>query len=155
MDLKEKIWKMTEQFLPNPSIFIVDIKVSAKNTSHIRVILDGDEGVSIDQCAAISRKLGHQLEEEDVISHAYNLEVSSPGVDYPLQQLRQYKSRIGRKIEFLLLNEAKPIKGELLEVKDEELVVAKETKVKKKVETEEVTIAYNQIEEAKVLISFR
>lgn len=153
MDLKERIWEMTTSFLPNDSIFIVDVKVSSKNASHIRVILDGDEGVSIDQCASISRQLGHQLEEQEIMTHAYNLEVSSPGVDYPLQQLRQYKSRIGRKLE-LTLNEGDSIKGKLLEINGEQLTIAKETKVKKKISTEDTTIDFNQIQEAKVLVSF-
>ncbi|MGB0524137.1 MAG: ribosome maturation factor RimP [Flammeovirgaceae bacterium] len=153
MDLKKLVWECTEGFLPDESIFVVDVKVSSKNASHIRVILDGDQGVSIDQCASISRQLGHYLEENDVMDHAYNLEVSSPGVDYPLQHLRQYQSRVGRKLE-LSLTEGEVIKGKLLEITEGQLRIAKEKKVKKKVEIEEVSVAFEEIKEAKVLVSF-
>jgi len=154
MDLKEQIWQMTLPLLPNYSIFIVDVKISSKNASHIRVVLDGDQGISIDQCASISRQLGHQIEEQALIDHAYNLEVSSPGVDYPLQQKRQYLSRVGRKLE-LTLAEGETIKGKLLTVQDASLLIDKETKVKKKVQTEEITVLFDQIKEAKVLVSFK
>lgn len=154
MELKKLVWELTEGFLPDDSIFVVDIKVSSKNASHIRVILDGDQGVSIDQCASISRQLGHYLEENDVMDHAYNLEVSSPGVDYPLQHARQYHSRIGRKLE-LTLEDGVVLKGKLLAITENELQVAKETKVKKKIETEDVSVDINHIKEAKVLVSFK
>ena len=130
MDLKERVWQMVEQFLPNESIFLVEVKISSKNASHIRVILDGDEGVSIDQCASISRQLGHQLEEEDVMEHAYTLEVSSPGFDHPLQFKRQYYSRVGRRVE-LVLHEGDSIKGKLLAVNEKDVQIAKEKKIKK------------------------
>lgn len=154
MDLKKRVWEMVEQFLPNESIFLVEIKISSKNASHIRVILDGDEGVSIEQCASISRQLGHQLEEEEVIDHAYTLEVSSPGFDLPLLLKRQYYSRIGRRVE-LVVHEGDNVKGELLAVNEADVQIAKEKKVKKKVTTEEVTVGLDSIKEINVLVSFK
>lgn len=154
MELKKRVWEMVEQFLPDDSIFIVEVIISSKSASHIRVILDGDQGVSIDLCASISRQLGHQLEEQEIMDHAYTLEVSSPGLDYPLQHKRQYHSRIGRRLE-LVMHEGAAIQGKLLAVNEEDLLIAKEKKIKHKVKTEDVSVNFDQIKEIKVLVSFK
>jgi ribosome maturation factor RimP len=49
------------------------------------ILLDGDNGIGIDECAQVSRHVGFHLEEENVIETAYNLEVSSPGIDTPFR----------------------------------------------------------------------
>ncbi|MFH7326908.1 ribosome maturation factor RimP [Desulfurivibrio sp. C05AmB] len=56
----------------------------------LRLILDGDQGVSIDDCARVSREASHLLEVEDPIEQAFHLEVSSPGLDRPLKRERDF-----------------------------------------------------------------
>jgi ribosome maturation factor RimP len=63
----------------------------------IQVFLDTDEGITIAQCAEISRELGTALDEQNIINEPYELEVSSPGIEKPLKLLRQYKKNLGRK----------------------------------------------------------
>jgi ribosome maturation factor RimP len=53
-------------------------------------------GQAYHECAQVSRYVGFKLEEENVIEEAYNLEVSSPGIDTPLMLVRQYTKNIGR-----------------------------------------------------------
>jgi ribosome maturation factor RimP len=104
MNLKEKITSIIEEWLVgNPSLFLVDILISNKGKQKILVLLDGDKGVSIDHCAGLSRRIGYILEQENTIEDAYILEVSSPGVDYPLKLQRQYAANTGRKLKIELV----------------------------------------------------
>lgn len=63
--------------------------------STLRVFIDKEGGVTLDDCAALSRELGAVLEVEDVIQTAYRLEVSSPGLDRPLKTQKDYERFVG------------------------------------------------------------
>ncbi len=62
----------------------------------LRLIIDSEAGIGIDQCAAVNREVGRILEVEDFIDHAYNLEVSSPGLDRPLKKREDFERFAGR-----------------------------------------------------------
>lgn len=137
------------------SLFLVDLKVSGKSgPQKVIVLIDGDTGVGIDDCSKVSREMAAIIEEQDLISGKYILEVSSPGVDSPLKLPRQYPQHIGRKLK-LNLNDGQEIKGMLKEVSESSVSVEKEAKKKdKESRAEIVEIPFNNIEKAKVLISF-
>ncbi len=136
-------------------LFLVDLKVSGKSgPQKVVVLIDGDRGVGIDDCSKVSREMAAIIEEQDLISGKYILEVSSPGVDSPLKLPRQYPQHIGRKLK-LNLNDGQEIKGMLKEVSESSVSVEKEAKKKdKESRAEIVEIPFNNIEKAKVLISF-
>lgn len=136
-------------------LFLVDLKVSGKSgPQKVVVLIDGDRGVGIDDCSKVSREMAAIIEEQDLISGKYILEVSSPGVDSPLKLPRQYPQHIGRKLK-LNLTDGQEIKGMLKEVSESSLSVEKEAKKKdKESRAEIVEIPFNNIEKAKVLISF-
>ena len=97
MGIKEKIEELVQQIIDDENIFIVDILFSgSENIKKIALLLDSDTNLSIDDCAKISRKLGAEIEALDLIEGAFNLEVSSPGLDKPLKLIRQYKKNISR-----------------------------------------------------------
>ena len=119
------------------------------------ILVDGDEGISIQDCAAISRHVGFHLEEENTIEKAYNLEVSSPGVGEPLLLNRQYSKNIGRDLS-VRLTDASVKEGKLLAVSDNDITIEAKVKEKgKKVQLMETKIEFNSIIETKVLISFK
>jgi ribosome maturation factor RimP len=119
------------------------------------ILMDGDQGLSIKDCAAISRHVGFHLEEENLISQAYNLEVSSPGVDTPLRLLRQYIKNTGRAIS-LKLKDGNKTEGKLLKAEAESITLLETKKEKgKKAQQIERIIAFEEIMESKVLISFK
>lgn len=62
----------------------------------LRVFIDKEGGVTIDDCELVSREIGSVLEVEDPIERAYNLEVSSPGIDRPLKRPEDYKRASGK-----------------------------------------------------------
>lgn len=75
----------------------------------LRLIIDRLDGVSLDDCAAASREIGQLLDIEDFIDQAYNLEVSSPGLDRPLKSMDDFKRFTGRKAK---IKTVAPIAGE-------------------------------------------
>lgn len=75
----------------------------------LRLVIDGDDGVTLDDCTRISREVSHLLEVEDPIEQAFNLEVSSPGLDRPLKREQDYRRCRGRKAKLVC---REPIAGE-------------------------------------------
>ncbi|MFG2227133.1 ribosome maturation factor RimP [Streptomyces sp. NPDC048644] len=66
----------------------------------LRVVVDSDEGVQLDECAELSREISQSLDDSDVMGGApYTLEVTSPGADRPLTELRHYRRAVGRLIK--------------------------------------------------------
>jgi ribosome maturation factor RimP len=104
---------------------------------------------------AISRYVGFKLEEENTIETPYNLEVSSPGLDMPLTQIRQYTKNIGRELAIKLADGSKK-EGKLTALTEDAVIIEEKVKEKgKKATTIESVIPIEQITETKVLISFK
>jgi ribosome maturation factor RimP len=98
MSVEKRIRALIEEKLADrPDLFIVEIKVV--NNIKVIILLDGDQGIGIQDCAAVSRHVGFHLEEENLIDNAYNLEVGSPGLDTPLTLDRQLRKNTGRLLE--------------------------------------------------------
>lgn len=135
-----------------PAYFLVSIKI--KPTNNVKVYLDGDEGITIEQCIKINRALYKQIEEKALFpGNDFSLEVSSPGLDEPLILHRQYVKNVGRLIEVVQLDGA-IILGKLTGVTEEVLNV-EETKGKnKKKEIINHEIPFAQVKHVKVQIVF-
>ena len=147
--------QLAEENLKGEEYFIADVSVSSGNgPSKIAILLDSDEGVNIDDCAELSRAVGHILEERDIIGGKYTLEVSSPGVDFPLSSLRQYKKNIGRGVK-ITLSDGKDVKGKLKDATDAKLVVDKEKKKGKLTTYEEIEIPMSEVKKTIVQVSFK
>ena len=144
-----------EEIITDPQYFVVDMVISGSDKKKILILIDGDEGVTIDYCASVSRQLAHKMEEDNVLENAYVLEVSSPGLDHPLTDKRQYVKNIGRDVK--VETEDKTMKGELLEVENDYIIINQQIKEKgkKKILEEEVTIPFKEIKKTKVLVSFK
>jgi len=154
MQVENRVKQLVEEKIADrPELFLVSIKMLPNNKLIIHV--DGDEGISIQDCAAISRHVGFHLEEENTIEKAYNLEVSSPGVGEPLQLNRQYHKNIGRDLS-VKLTDGVVKEGKLLSVNDDAILIEEKVKEKgKKVQLVETQVEFNNIVETKVLISFK
>lgn len=152
--IEDRVVQLVEEKIADrPELFLVDVKMLPNNKLIIHV--DGDEGISIQDCVAISRHVGFHLEEENAIETAYNLEVSSPGVGEPLKLVRQYEKNIGRTLEVKLADGAKK-EGKLITVLPTAITIEETIKEKgKKAQQVPAEIAFNDIKETKVLISFK
>lgn len=146
---------MLEDELAESPLFVVGLEVSSGND--IQVLLDGDQGVSIQDCMKVSRFLEGSFDRE---IEDFSLNVSSPGLDQPLRVKRQYKKNIGRSL-FVKTMSGEKIEGELKAADEENISVF--TREKRRIEgrkakewvEETHTIAYDDISEAKVVISFK
>jgi ribosome maturation factor RimP len=154
MQVEKRVTELVEEKISDrPELFLVEVKMLPNNKLIIHV--DGDAGISIQDCAAISRHVGFHLEEENTIDKAYNLEVSSPGVGEPLKLKRQYVKNIGRELS-VKLTSGEIKEGELLSVDENSIMIAAKIKEKgKKVQLAETSIDFDNITETKVLISFK
>lgn len=153
INLKGIIQTFVEKTIQDSELFLVDIRVSGnERRSKIAVLLDSDEGISIDQCAKLSRELSQKLEAEDLGDLSYVLEVSSPGLDEPLKIKRQYLKNRGRELQ-VILNDDTQKKGILEDIKDESIVLSVFDKKKKEVSSLE--FAFRDIKKSNIIVSFK
>ena len=150
-EIIEKIYTLLEPLLEGSDIFIVSIKV--KPVNNLKVFLDADGGFSIDKCTSVNRRLYAQIEAVNLFPDGdFSLEVSSPGVDEPLQQMRQYRKNIGRKVT-VTDDEGVDKTGILKDVTDEEITL--EIKPAKQKESLIITqIPFSKIKKTVVQIIF-
>lgn len=151
-----RINELLTPYLEDGKYFVVDLSISnSKRNPVLTLLLDTDEGISIDECAKISRKLGNDIEAENIFETPFVMEVSSPGVDTPLTNARQYSKNIGRNLKITLTGGDKKV-GKLTVLTElgieifEEVLRGKLKSVKK----EPTVIGFNQIKSAQVLVSF-
>ena len=120
-EITEKVYSLLEPLLEGTDIFIVNIKV--KPVNNIKVYLDADSGFSIEKCTSVNRKLYAQIEAEQMFPDGdFSLEVSSPGVDEPLMQKRQYKKNVGRKVTVTDIEDVEHT-GLLKEVSEDHIII--------------------------------
>ena len=159
-ELRDTVLKIAESNLADPAFFIVEIQVKGSSDQpKIIVLVDGDNGVKIDDCARLSRKIGSELELKSDLN--FSLEVSSPGLDHPLVSIRQYRKNVGRLVK-CELEGGKVIKGRLEKVTDDTVSLKmeqgkskKKKKGKKKEDTPaEMELPLTDIVKTKVLIEF-
>ena len=150
-DLVRKL--VNEAVEENDSLFLIELNFLPNNK--IKVIVDGDEGISLKECVRISRHVEHNLDREE---EDFALEVTSPDITQPLTVERQYQKNINRVLK--VKTEEGETEGTLVEVDEKGISLqwkAREPKPigKGKVTVEKnATIAFENIKEAKVKITF-
>lgn len=128
MEIRERLDEFVRQSCSETGVELVECDLfQAGNRKILRIFIDRATGVSIDDCAKVSRSLGARLDLEDLIPSAYNIEVSSPGLDRPLKTTRDFERNLGHMVR---INRPKgaPIIGRLKEVTEDTLVLAPKTK---------------------------
>jgi ribosome maturation factor RimP len=154
MELTGKIQKLAERHLRDQGQFIVEVIASVKKKPNkLIVIVDGDKGVSIDDCAELSRRLSDTLDRDNLIRDPYLLEVSTPGLDHPLKLKRQYYKNKGRNVR--VRTKEATLDGLLAEVTEDTITLEQVTGKGKKKEVKEVTIPFAEIDKTFVLVSFK
>lgn len=155
MDFRKKVESLLQNFLvERTDLFLMDLKISA--ASDITVILDGDQGVTLQDCLDASRAIENNLDRE---AHDFSLQVMSSGLSEPLKFPRQYKKNRGRKIEILLADD-KMIEGEIMDADDEKVTLILRYRKPKdigkgKIDVEEqLEIFYQNIKKAIITIEF-
>ena len=124
----------------DPEYFRVNVRI--KPTNNVKVFLDGDNGITIEKCVQVNRRLYKLLEE-----------VSSPGVDEPLKMHRQYTKNIGRSVEVIFTDGTKS-EGKLVQVAEADMIIEQVTGKGTKAITQQIVIPFNNIKSTTVQIKF-
>ncbi|GAA5093243.1 ribosome assembly cofactor RimP [Chryseobacterium ginsengisoli] len=155
MEFRKRIEELLNEFLETrKDLFLIDLKFSAGDD--ITVILDGDNGVSLQDCLDASRAIEFNMDREE---HDFSLQVMSAGLSEPLATPRQFAKNLGREIE-VLLNDSEKIEGELAKVDEEKITLILRYRKPKEVGKgkvdveEEKEILYSEIKKALVTIKF-
>jgi ribosome maturation factor RimP len=124
--------------------------VSQGRHSTLRIFIDHENGIDVDDCAKVSRQISSVLDVEDPITQEYTLEVSSPGMDRPLFTLAQYQDSVGQWIELKLripFEGRRNFKGPLAAVENDEIVI--------QVDQHEYLLPFEIVEKANIVPQFK
>jgi ribosome maturation factor RimP len=95
-EIKKRVLKLAEQVAEDLSLELFDLELLGKGKLLLRVMIDKEVGVTLDDCERFSRGLEALLDVENPIPVSYTLEVSSPGLDRPLRDLKEFEKNIGK-----------------------------------------------------------
>lgn len=115
----------------------------------LRVFIDHEEGIGVDDCAGVSHQISGVLDVEDPIPGEYNLEVSSPGMERPLFTLEQWARYTGDQAQVRLLA---PVAGKRRFTA--EIVGTEEENLLLKVEGETLSVPFAQVDRANLIADF-
>jgi len=152
--LKEKVTNLLNDALEEDgSLFLIDFSISADN--RINVIIDGDNGVTVQDCIKISRAIEHNLDREE---EDFSLEVASAGAAAPMVLPRQYQKNVGRKLKVRTENET--FEGNLTNASENGIILEWKAREPKPIGKGKVTVQkkqeidFSDIKEAKVILKF-
>jgi len=144
---KQKIERLVEEYVRGTGLFLVSVKVS--NTNRIIVLADKNEGITIDECAAIHRNIENGLDRE---KEDFELQISSPGLDMPFVVIKQYLKNEGKKVEVTDNEESKYI-GKLKNVTEGGFELETEIKTKgRTIELKDISFNFEQIKSTKAIL---
>ncbi|WP_297985027.1 ribosome assembly cofactor RimP [uncultured Chryseobacterium sp.] len=155
MEFRNRVEELLNDFLKErEDLFLIDLKISAGDD--VTVILDGDNGVSLQDCLDASRAIEFNMDREE---HDFSLQVMSAGLSEPLSTPRQYRKNLGRTLD-ILMNDSSKIEGELSKVDEDKITLTLKYRKPKEVGkgkvdvVEEKEIPYSEIKKALVAIKF-
>jgi ribosome maturation factor RimP len=146
-DHREEIRRLVEPIARDMGLTLWGVEYSAVGKRRlIRIYIDNERGVGVDQCAELSRHVGVVLEVEDVIPGSYVLEVSSPGLERPFFEPTQLEQYVGREVSIQLVEpvqERKNWRGELRTVQGQAIRLL--------VDGQDVEFQWDQIRKARLV----
>lgn len=151
---RETVKRLVEEML-DEKMFIVEITVNERNV--INIFVDSYDGLTIDQCIAISRHVEHSFDREE---EDFELQVSSPGLGENFKVKEQYHKYIGREIKVVTESDEK-LEGKVLSANNERIVLETSSREiveghkKKQLVINQHHLKYDEISSAKAVISFK
>jgi ribosome maturation factor RimP len=147
---KQDIQGIVKEFIKGTELFIVAVKVSSSN--RITVLADKNEGITIDECAAIHRNIEMNIDRD---KEDYELQVSSPGLDMPFAVLEQYYKNEGKKVEVIELDGTKH-SGKLKNVTEGGFELEEELKGRGKTkEITDISFNFDQVKSTRVILTIK
>ena len=155
MDFNTRIKYYLENLLEEyPDIFLIDFHIRSNDS--IKIIIDGDNGIKVQDCIRISKALRNKIEEEN---KNFSIEVTSPGIGENLKISRQYKNNVGRDLE-LKLDDGTFIDGKLKKANDKKIEleisgINSKSKGEKYFRVEKESYYYKDIKQARLKVKFK
>jgi len=150
----EVVEELVTPILDEMQLELVDIEyVKEGKNWFLRVFIDSDNGIDIEQCGIVSEKLSEKLDEVDPIPYNYFLEVSSPGAERPLKKAADFERAVGKNVHIKTyepIEGEKEFEGELTAFDGDTVTIAVKQKTRKK----EIQIPYEKVASARLAIVF-
>lgn len=150
---EQKIRSLAGQVADELGVELVDVVLYGRGKrSLLRVTIDREGSVTLDDCERFSRRLEGYLDVEDLIAQSYTLEVSSPGLDRPLKTLDDMKRSIGKMVRIVMseaIDDQSFFRGKIREVRDGIIILSVE---EKQGPPREVVIPYDRVSKAQLEI---
>lgn len=144
----EMVGQLAQPVVEAAGMELVDVEfLKEAGRWYLRIYIDKPDGVGLDDCQEVSREVERLLDEKDPIPHAYILEVSSPGLERPLNKAGDYLRFAGRLTTittFAPVSGRKKITGRLKGLRESDVVI--------QVEDEEITIPLVQVASARLAL---
>jgi len=156
--MSKKVTEIVEELLidilEQEQLELVDIEYVKEGKSwFLRVFIDKEDGVDIEDCGLVSEKLGEKLDAIDPIPQNYFLEVSSPGAERPLKKEKDFLRAIGKHVNIKTyepIDGSKEFEGTLLSYDEKEITLS----IKIKTRTKEMTLPTEKIAKARLAVIF-
>jgi ribosome maturation factor RimP len=133
---------------------LVDVEFKKEGSNwFLRVYIDKEGGIDIEECGEVSEELSALLDERDPIPQAYFLEVSSPGAERPLKKEKDVQQAVGKQVHITTyepIDQQKTFEGKLISFDGEELVL----EVKEKTRVKSINIPYSKVASARLAVVF-
>jgi ribosome maturation factor RimP len=153
-NVQERVERLAIPIVEELSLELVDVEFKKEGKNwYLRVYIDREPSVDLDDCSSVSEKLSEALDSQDPIEQAYYLEVSSPGAERPLKKEKDLHGAVGKQVHvttYAPINGEKAFEGKLTEFDGTALTI--DIKVKTRVVT--MSIPYDKVAKARLAIVF-
>ncbi|NJP36314.1 ribosome maturation factor RimP [Alkalicoccus luteus] len=150
--IQQSVEQLAAPILEELKLELVDVEFQKEGKNwFLRVFIDSENGVDLDDCTKVSERLSESLDNNDPIEQAYYLEVSSPGAERPLKKKQDIEKAVGKNVHvttYAPVEGEKVFEGELKQFEAETLHIAVKEKHKKVVKQ----VPYAQVAKARLAV---
>lgn len=150
----EKVEKLMLPICNETGTYLVDVEYEEENgTWYLRIFVDTDKGLTMEECVAVTELISAKLDEEDFIAEEYLMEVSSPGAERPLKNAEAIAEAVGYHVNVTVneaIDEVTEFQGDLITFESNILVLECLFKTRKK----KVEIDYRNVKKARLAVRF-
>ena len=150
----EKVEKLMLPICQTTGTYLVDVRYEEENeTWYLRIFIDTDEGLTMEECVTVTEFMSAKLDEEDFISEEYMLEVSSPGAERPLKTPQDLKDAVGCHVNVVVkeaIDDISEFQGDLIAFESNILLLECLFKTRKR----KIEIDYSHVKKARLAVKF-
>ena len=154
MNVVEKVENLMFPICEQTGTQLIDVVYEEENgTWYLRIFVDTETGLTMEECIAVTERISEKLDEEDFISEEYMMEVSSPGAERPLKTSEALEEAVGHHVNVVVQEEIDGIsefQGDLIAFESGTLVLECLFKTRKK----KIEISYSNVKKARLAVKF-